>query len=141
MSVFTRGTVSFQYPANWTLDTEDDGAAWTASAFSPDTAFALVALRPDADTPAELADETLKALKGEYQDLDSEPVVESVGGQPAVGYDVDFLSVDVAIMCLIRAVDTPDGPLLFLAQVGEFDREAHEPLLRAVLQSVQIADE
>jgi hypothetical protein len=122
MKTFARGATSFQYPANWTLDTEEDGAAWTASAFSPDTAFALIALRPDAAHPAELADETLAALKAEYQELDAEPVVENVGGRPAVGYDVD-------------------GPLLFLAQVGEFDREAHEPLLQAVLKSVQVAEE
>ena len=101
----------------------------------------LVSLRPDAAGPGEVADEALAALKSEYRELDAEPVVESVGGQPAVGYDVDFLSVDTSIVCLLRGLNTTGGPLLLMAQVSEYDRERNEPLLRAVLASVQIEDE
>lgn len=138
MKTFTRGGVRFRHPTDWTLDTDDDGAAWAVTASSPDTAFVLASVRPDAAGPGELADETLAALKGEYPDLEAEPVVQGIGGQPAVGYDVDFLTVDTSTVCLIRSLMTPDGPLLLLAQVSDLDREANEPLLRAVLASVQV---
>jgi hypothetical protein len=142
MKTFTRGPIRFQYPAGWAFDADaDDGAAWAVSVASPDTAFVLVSLRPDAAGPGELADETLATLRAEYAELDADPVVEGLGGQPAVGYDIDFLTVDTSIVCLIRSLATPDGPLLLMAQVSEYDREAHEPLLRAVLASVSVEDE
>jgi hypothetical protein len=142
MKTFTRGPVRFQYPAGWAFDTDaDDGAAWAVSASSPDTAFVLVSLHPDAAGPGALAEETLAALRVEYTELDADPVVEGIGGQPAVGYDVDFLTVDTPTVCLIRSLSTPDGPLLLMAQVSEYDREANEPLLRAVLASVTVEDE
>jgi hypothetical protein len=141
MKTFTRGGVRIQYPLNWTVETDDDGPAWSANLVSKDTAFVLASLRPDAEHPAELADEALAVLKAEYKDLDADPVVENIAGQPAVGYDVDFLAVDTSVVSFIRGLNTPDGPMLLLAQVSEYDRERNEPLLRAVIASVQIEDE
>ena len=143
MTTFTRGSVTFRYPTTWALEADDDGPGWTVSVSvsSEGTAFLVASLRPDADHPAELADGALDALKAEYPELDADPVVEGIGGQPAVGYDADFLAVDTTSVCLIRAVNTPDGPLLLLAQMSDYDREANEPLLRAVLASIHIEDE
>ena len=141
MKTFTRGSISIQYPLNWSVETDEDGSGWSANIVSKDTAFVLASLRPDAEHPAELADEALAVLKAEYKELDADPVVENIAGQPAVGYDVDFLAVDTSVVSFIRGLNTPDGPLLLLAQVSEYDRERNEPLLRAVLKSVQIADE
>lgn len=141
MKSFTRGGVRIQYPPPWTVETDDDGPAWSATFLSRETAFVLASLRPDVDHPAALVDEALAALKAEYKELDADPVVENIGGQPAVGYDVDFLSVDTSVSCRIRGLNTPDGPLLLMAQVSELDRERNEPLMRAVLQSVHFEDE
>jgi hypothetical protein len=141
MKTFTRGGVTLRYPPDWAFDVEDDRTAWSATVQSSQTAFVLVALRPDAAGPGELVDEALAALRSEYRELDSEPVVESVSGQPAVGYDVDFLSVDMSVVCLLRGLNTLDGPLLLMAQVSEYDRERNEPRLREVIASVQIEEE
>ena len=43
-------------------------------------AFAVVSLRPEAVDPADLADQTLDAIKGEYKELDAENAVETVAG-------------------------------------------------------------
>lgn len=141
MKTFTRGAIRIQYPLNWSVETDEDGPAWSANIVSKDTAFVLASLRPDADHPAELVDEALAALKAEYKELDADPVVENIAGQPAVGYDVDFLAVDTSVVSLIRGLNTPDGPLLLLAQVSEYDREANEPQIRAILASVSVEDE
>jgi hypothetical protein len=141
MKTFTRGGIRIQYPTNWTVEAEDDGPAWSANILSRDTGFVLASLRPDLEHPAELVDEALAALKAEYKDLDAEPVVDSIAGQPAVGYDVDFLAVDTSVVSYIRGLYTPDGPLLLLAQVSEYDREENEPLLKAVIASVMVEDE
>jgi hypothetical protein len=142
IQTFSRFGVSFQYPANWDLDVEEaaDGG-WTATLQSPDMAFLLVSLRPDADDPAQVADEALDALRAEYKELDAEDAVETFAGQPAVGHDIDFLTVDTPIVCWTRCVETADGPLLVMGQASEFDRPTSEPVLKAICASFVIDQE
>jgi hypothetical protein len=139
---FTRLGVSFRYPANWKLETEDSSdAEWAATVQSPVTAFVLVSLRPDARDPADLADQTLEALKADYQELDAENRVETIAGQVAIGHDIDFLTVDTTITCRTRCLETPAGPLLVMCQTSEIDRAEHDPVLRAIIASLHIEDD
>ena len=73
--------------------------------------------------------------------VDADPAVETVGGQPAVGHDIDFLTLDTSIQCWTRAVQTPAGPLLVMCQTSEYDRERNEPALRAVVASLQVDED
>jgi hypothetical protein len=142
IETFSRSGVSFRYPATWDLDAEETAeGGWTVTLHSPETAFLLVSLRPDADDPAQVADEALEALRAEYQELDAENVIETLDGQVAIGHDIDFLAVDTPIACWTRCVTTSEGPLLVMGQTSEFDREANEPVLRAVCASLQIEEE
>jgi hypothetical protein len=141
MKAFARGPVSFLYPDGWQVSAEDDGGAWTASFESGGTAFFVASLRPEMEDAGQLADETLTAMRAEFQELDAEPVVVSLGGWPALGHDIDFLTLDTPTHCMTRCVNTVVGPLLFLAQVSELDRAAQSPHLLAVLASVTITDE
>lgn len=137
MNTFTRDGIEFRYPANWQADAEDtEDGGWTVTVTSPETAFALMALRPDASDPADLADQTLAALKADYKELDAENRVETVAGRMAIGHDIDFLTVDTAITCRTRCLDTPTGPLLVMTQVSEYDRERNDPVLRAIVASL-----
>lgn len=138
MKTYERSGVRFDYPANWQLQPENTDEGWVVTVHSPDTAFVLVSLREEADSAAQVADETLQALKAEYPGLEAESVVEAVGGYPAIGHDVDFLTLDTATVCRTRCVDTPAGPLLVLAQATEYDRPRHDPVLRAVVASLRI---
>jgi hypothetical protein len=142
MNTFERDGISFRYPENWTADVEEsEDGGWTVTVSSPDTAFVLVSLRPDAGDPADLADQTLAALRAEYKELDSENRVETIAGQMAIGHDVDFLTLDTPITCRTRSLETPAGPLLVLVQVSEYDRDANDPVLRAIVTSLKVDEE
>lgn len=144
IQTFERDGIRFQYPANWTVEPAEDDTAedgWTVSVQSPDTAFLLVSLRLDAENPAELADQTLDALRAEYKELDAENAVETLAGQLAIGHDIDFLTLDTAITCRTRCLQTPAGALLVMAQVSEYDRARNEPVLRAVCASLTIDED
>ena len=140
LKVYTKTGVAFQYPGNWTLDEEDDGESWAVTVNSPGTAFFIVSLRPDNQTPAQVVDVTLDALKAEYKELDAEPVTETISGYPAVGYDIDFLTIDTSITAWSRCVSLAEGNLLVIGQVSEFDRRMYEDVLKAMLGSFTIAD-
>src|SRR5262245_29371103 len=142
MNTFDRDGIHFRYPESWQVEADEtDDGAWTVMVTSPQTAFLMVALRPDARDPADLADQTLDALRAEYNELDAEDAVETVAGRPAIGHDIDFLTVDTAITCRTRCLDTPAGPLLVMCQTSEYDREQNDPVLRAVVASLTVNDE
>src|SRR5437763_15683878 len=138
IQTFERDGVRFQYPATWAVEAEDADAGWAVSVTSPQTAFLVVSLRPEAHDPAELADQTLDALKNEYKELDAENAIETVAGLLAIGHDIDFLTLDTAITCRTRCFDSPAGPVLVMTQVSEFDRAANEPVLKAICASIRI---
>jgi hypothetical protein len=141
VQTFSRSGVTFRYPANWEVDTEEaaDGG-WTVTLQSKETAFLLVSLRPDADDPAQVADESLEALRTEYKELDAEDTVETFAGQAAVGHNIDFLTMDTPIVCWTRCLQTPEGPLLVMCQTSEFDRATNEPALRAICASFVVEE-
>ena len=142
ISEFNQSGISFRYPSNWRAEVENAAETeWTVTVQSPDTAFVLFSLRPDARDPADLADQTLEALKTEYEELDAENRVETIAGQVAIGHDIDFLTVDTAIICRTRCLDTSYGPLLILCQISEFDRERNDPVLRAIVASLRVEEE
>lgn len=135
---FERAGVRFEYPAGWQVEADDTDSGWAVTLVSPETAFVLVSLRADADTPGRVADETLAALRADYPGLDAEPAVETLAGRPAVGYDVEFLTLDTAAEARVRCLDTPAGPLLVLAQATAHDRTRVAPAVRAVFASLRI---
>ena len=138
MNTFERDGVSFRYPADWAIEAEDTGdGGWTATVTSPDTAFAMVSLQPEANDPADLSDQTLAAIRTEYKELDAEHMTETVAGRVAIGFDADFLTVDTPTTCRVRCLDTFAGPLLVLCQVSEFDRARHDLALRAIVASIR----
>lgn len=140
MNSFERDRIAFRYPRSWSLEEADDpeGEGWAVTVSSPETAFLMLSLQPNARDPGELADQTLDALKAEYKELDSEDVMETISGQPSIGFNADFLTVDTATTCRVRCLDTFAGPLLVLAQVSDYDREANEPVLAAIIQSLNV---
>ncbi|WP_439629431.1 hypothetical protein [Gemmata sp.] len=141
MQEYSRDGISFKFPTNWRAEAEDtEDGGWAVTVSSPDTAFALVSLRPDAGPPADLADQILDALRADYPELDAENRVETVGGVMAVGHDIDFLTLDAAVACRTRALDTLAGALVVMTQVSGYDRAENEPVLRAVVASVTIED-
>ncbi|HEY1186664.1 MAG TPA: hypothetical protein VGE74_03355 [Gemmata sp.] len=143
MPIFERDRIAIRYPESWTVEeTEDaESGAWAVTVSSPDTAFLQMSLQPDADHPGDLADQTLEALKGEYEELDWEDVVETIRGQPAVGFNADFLTLDTATTCRVRCLATDAGALLLLTQVSDYDRERNDPVLTAIVGSLDVDTE
>ena len=140
MQTFERDRIAIRYPENWTAEESEDAesGAWTVTVSSPETAFLIMSLQPDADHPGDVADQALEALRAEYEELDSEDVVESICGQPAVGFNADFITADTATVCRVRCLTTDAGPLMLLAQVSEYDRERNEPVLAAIVKSLDV---
>src|SRR4051812_21821906 len=100
---FEEDGVRFLYPENWELQREESENGWTVSVQSPDTAFLVVSLDSAMPEMELMARTALDALREEYQDIEADDCVDSLAGQPAVGHDVRFFSLDLTNTCWIRS--------------------------------------
>jgi hypothetical protein len=103
MSLFFEADgIRFQYPESWQLTREDAESGWTVSVQSPDTAFFMVTFddqMPDVD---QVTQTVLDALRADYPELEADDALESLAGQPAMGHDIRFFSLDLTNTCRTR---------------------------------------
>jgi hypothetical protein len=132
--------IRFKFPENWKLEREDNEDGWTVSLQSPDTAFVLLTLREDMPSTNNMVETALAALKEEYPDLEADDCVDSVAGQPAVGHDIRFFSLDLTNTCWVRSFYSARGTVLLLCQLNDLEIEKYEPVLKAICASIEIED-
>ncbi len=102
-AVFDKFGICFQYPENWTLETESaTPGRQSITVYSPGGGFwSVMAHWPDED-PAKLATAAVDAMRREYDELDSEPASEEIDGVPLTGYDLNFYCLDLTNTARIR---------------------------------------
>jgi len=125
---FNRFGLSFDYPDNWSVDTEDsEGMYATVTVYSPEGAFWSVSGHAPGGESATLSSAIVQQMREEYQDLDSEPVEESIAGQSLSGYDLNFYCLDLTNTAQIRTLKTPAAIYLLLCQAEdrEWERISH----------------
>jgi hypothetical protein len=86
---------------------------------------------PDAD-PAELAQTALVAFQNEYDELDSEPIREEIGGVELTGFDLNFYCLDLTNTARVRSGSKNSMTYLVICQAE--DREFEE--VSAVFQAM-----
>jgi hypothetical protein len=140
---FNEGGIRFRYPENWQLEREESDSGWTVSVYSPgqDTAFMMISLREDMPTCDQMADTALEALREEYSDLEADDCIDTLAGQPAIGHDIRFFSLDLPNTCWTRSFYSPTGTVLVLCQANDLELDKNEPVLRAMCASLEVDDD
>jgi hypothetical protein len=138
MAEFEQDGVGFRYPESWKLERDETETGWTVTVQSPQTAFFMLTF--DDDMPAQelMAETALEALRSEYPELEADEAVESVAGQPAVGHDIRFFSLDLTNTCWTRSFYGGSGTLLALWQANDLELEEVEPIFQAIRASLHV---
>lgn len=137
---FNSEGIQFRYPENWQLVREDNEEGWTVSVLSPETAFLMISLRSDMPAPEEMAETALEALREDYPELEAENSVGSMAGQPALGHNIRFFSLDLTNTAFTRCFYSSYGTVLVLCQFNDLEIETNEPVLRAICASLKVED-
>ncbi len=141
LSYYDDRGIRFEYPEDWEVDVTDDGPRTTVALQSPGgLAFAFVTVDDNAPAPSEMVDEALAALKDEYPTLEASPALETIDGHPAVGHDVEFVSLDLPNSCLIRSFRTPRRTVFVLGQWSDLESDEGEEAFRAIRRSLEETD-
>lgn len=137
---FDSDGVHFLYPENWRLERDHAGDSWSVTVQSPETAFFLLTVNEDTPSTGDMLSTTLEAMKADYPDLESDEIVDTVAGQPAVGHDIRFTSLDLTNTCWTRAFYTGAGTVMVLCQCNDLESDVNEPVLRAICKSLKVDD-
>ena len=137
---FEHDGIRFSYPENWRLEREETDSGWTVLLQSPDPAFFLLSLDEGGPDSGAMARTALDALREDYPDLEADECVESLAGQPAVGHDIQFTSLDLTNTCWTRCFYSSEGTVLVLWQVNDLELERAEPVLKAICASLQVEE-
>jgi len=136
-AVYDKLGLRFQYPENWTLETDDNSPEKpSVSVYSPGGAFWTVIKHPSGTEPAELATAAMQAMKQEYDELDSAELSEEFAGIEFVGYDLNFYCLDLTNTAWIRAGRSDSATLLFICQAEDREFEKMSPVFRAMMASL-----
>lgn len=125
---FSQFGLAFDYPDNWTVDTDDAGGRRaTVTVYSPEGAFWAVSAHAPGGEAAALSEAVVKQMQQEYQDIDSEAARDSVAGSTLSGYDLNFYCLDLTNTAAVRTLTTPEAIYLFFCQAEdrEWERISH----------------
>ena len=139
-AAYERDGIRFRYPENWQLEPEESENGWTVSVYGPGTAFLLVSCDQDIPETKRMAETVLEALREEYPDLEADPRADSVAGQPAIGHDIRFFSLDLTNTCWTRSFYGPNGTFLVMWQLNDLELDKSEPVLRAICASLEVEE-
>jgi hypothetical protein len=137
-ATFTRHGLQFQYPENWQLKAEDTEDGWSVTVQAPDGgAFLLLSSHAGHPPVTQMLETALAALREDYPELEAVAATESLAGQRAQGWDVQFLSLDFVTTCWLRSWRTKTHSLLLMCQCSDLDSAHAEPVLRAIRASLR----
>jgi len=137
VSVYDDHGVCFRYPEDWEVEITDEGDVTTVALHAPDgVAFALVTVDASRPAPATIADEVLEAMREEYPTLEASPALETIAGHPAVGHDVEFISLDMTNTCAIRCFRTSRRTVLVFGQWSDIEDDDTSDGITAVRRSL-----
>jgi hypothetical protein len=136
--MFQRDGIRFQYPETWKVLREDADTGWTVSVQSPETAFFMLTYDSTMPEVGQVAQTVLDALRADYPELEADDALESLAGQPAIGHDIQFFSLDLTNTCCTRAFYSETGTVLVMWQANDMELEYFEPILKAICASVRV---
>lgn len=141
IGIYDDNGIRFEYPNDWEVEVETEGGKTTVALHAPDgVAFSLVAIDESGPEPSEMAEQALDAMREEYPDLDAVPVEEMIDGHPAIGFDLEFLSLDATNSCSIRCFRTPRRTIFLMGQWSDLEGEAPETMIGDLRDSLEETD-
>ncbi len=138
---YDQNGLQFHYPDAWSLEREESQQGWSITLQSQGTGFLLIVCDQEMPQAEEMAEATLEALRKDYPLLEADSIIENICGQPAIGHDIGFFSLDLENTCKTRCLYIQDGTLLFLSQSSDIDYKKFGPAMQALYASIKIDNE
>jgi hypothetical protein len=133
---FDRFGLAFDYPDNWSVDTDDsEGRYATVTVYAPGGGFWSVSGHAPGGDPRDLSATVVGQMRKEYQDLDAEEAADEVAGRDLPGFDMNFYCLDLTNTAQVRTLTTPGGVYLIFCQAEDREWDEIAPVFKAMTTS------
>ena len=128
--------VTFLYPENWQI-VEEEGDDWpqTVTVQSPGGAFISLFIYEGSVNLRELVREAVEAMKQEYEDIETEEILQPQDGSD-YGYNLDFYCLDLVISAQIRGALLPGKAVVWQSQAETREFDQSELVFKAITMSL-----
>lgn len=134
---YDRSGIQFMYPDNWkVVDEQLDGFPRSVTVQSPSGAFWSLDIHPFSVRSEDLINEMVQAIADEYDDVESEPVEETVEEYDATGADLYWSCLDFVIKARLRSFKNGHATYVTLYQAEDRDFDEFEAVFRAMTHSL-----
>ncbi len=139
-ATYDRAGLKFQYPENWEITDDTNDIPRTISLQSPTGAFWSVDIHPFSVDADDLLEQTIAAMKAEYEDLEVDPVEEQTAGEPTSGYDLTFYCLDFLVASQLRCFKHGHALYALTYQAEDRDFDKLHDVFRAITTSMLSAE-
>jgi len=136
-STYDKSGIHLAYPENWWLEEEtDEEARLNLTVSSPNTAFWTLVVYAETLDLDNLLDQTLAALRQEYQEIEVADADQEIAGQTVRGKDASFFYLDLTSTTRLRALHRDASTYLILAQAEDREMTIAGAVFDAITQSL-----
>lgn len=133
---FARFGLEFDYPDNWSVDTDaSDDATLAVTVQAPDGGFWSVSAHPAGTDPDSLTRAVSRQMQEEYRDLDTEAASDDVAGLLLSGFDFNFYCLDLTNTAQVRALATSTATYVVFCQAEDREWDRISPVFAAMTAS------
>lgn len=140
-AIFDRSGIRFQYPENWDVDEQESfQQSAHVTVYAPGGGFWSVALHPSSSSPEDLVKAAAAEMKREYDCLDVEPSQAQVAGNDSVGYEINFICLDLLSTARVHSFSAKWSTCVVMYQAEDREFERLEPVFRAISHSLTFSE-
>ena len=115
-SMYRGNGIQFRYPDCWELSEEAGEGATTVSVHTDETAFWSITVMPERPPIDELLKSVRETFEQEYEERDFHEVEEAVSAYDTVGFDVEFVCLELINTAVVRTFRTGRFSIVILFQ-------------------------
>ncbi len=134
---YDRSGIQFMYPDNWkVVDEQFDGFPRSVTVQSPSGAFWSLDIHPFSVRTEDILREMVAAISEEFDDVESEPVDETIEEFQATGANLFFSCLDFVIKAQLRSFKSGHATYVTLYQAEDRDFDEFEAVFAAMTHSL-----
>lgn len=134
---YQQNGIQFLYPDNWKImDEQAVSNPPSVTLQSPGTGYWSLTIYPDSFNPEQLVQETVDAIREEYDSVEVEPITCSYGDQLASGYHMAFYCLDLIVNAQAVSLRVGSQTVLFVYQAEDSEFRQLDPVFEALAVSV-----
>lgn len=133
---FEQVGVRFQYPENWTLDSQTaEHGGREVTVLSPGGSYWSVAVYDLKTQPQAIIDSVVVAMKKEYEELDHYPLDDLIAGRDDTAVEMNFYYMDLTSTAIARVYEGIWANYLVIYQAEDREFKQYEQVFRAMTTS------